>query len=137
MFKALYNANRDINKRIDSLNKQYLDLLRNSHQSAIVDEFAIVDCQQTEAKQNIKSKIKKLSAISEEYRDFLKTNQQLKVGLSEGKEIADSVEQLLDELIESLEVSEDQRQQFDLNLSTLRISEPAENRLEEVRVILR
>lgn len=134
MFKALYNANRDINKRIDTLNSQYLDLLRNAHQSELVAELDIVDGKQEQAKQNLSNKIKKLTTISQEYRDFLDTDRQLKENIRESKEIADSVEKLLNEVIESLEVSDEQREQFDLDLSTLKLEDPAESQLGEVRM---
>lgn len=127
MFKALYNANRDISKRIEVLNKQYLDLLRNSHIQVAV-EFGGSD-KVDEAKENIQNKIKKLTEIKQEFEAFCSGHQQLKAEIKEGKEIADSVEKLLDELIESLGIPEETKESFDLNLSSLKIKDPAENQL--------
>lgn len=128
MFKALYSANRDINHQIDGLNKQYLELLRNSQVDQL--SFDCLDSKHNATKQNIKDQIKNLEKINTEYQQFRETNHQLKSEISEAKVIADSVEKLLEELIASLEISEDQRQDFDLDLSTLKIEELDNNQEE-------
>jgi hypothetical protein len=117
MFKALYNAKRDIEKKVDGLNKSYLQLMQNS----LVDNTD--EKQEKEVKECLSKKVNQLQEVQKEYQDFIETNRKLKKEIAETNEIAQSVDQLLNNLIDQLEIPEEFKKEFDLDLSSLKIQD--------------